>query len=216
MGKKNGFERKIFWGWEMSETVPPPKVWDGHMQPLDLWMLLIPSLESDILHPQLFPVCAFVYKKAISLWKPNSLPPLTVIMICLVTFSSLHSSILPGSIPVAVVQTPFPSSFLYFSQSFLPWSKCLLPAQHLFFTVSLSLSTGNLAQTRARVTAASRSLPPQLSAGRIKVSRVHTTALVCMFEERSVTYCSETAKQLFNWCEATWFALTEIQGFVFM
>nr|XP_056717041.1 myosin-IIIb [Euleptes europaea] len=29
--------------------------------------------------------------------------------------------------------------------------------------------TGNLAQTRARVTAASRSLPPQLSAGRIKV-----------------------------------------------
>ncbi|KAJ7345657.1 hypothetical protein JRQ81_001607, partial [Phrynocephalus forsythii] len=37
--------------------------------------------------------------------------------------------------------------------------------------------TGNLAQTRARVTAASRSLPPQLSAGRIKVSPCDSSCL---------------------------------------
>ncbi|XP_051846628.1 myosin-IIIb [Antechinus flavipes] len=36
------------------------------------------------------------------------------------------------------------------------------------FSIPLT-KTGNLAQTRARVTAASRSLPPQLSAGRVKV-----------------------------------------------
>lgn len=39
------------------------------------------------------------------------------------------------------------------------------------FTLAFCLScSGNLAQTRARITAASRSLPPHFSAGRTKVS----------------------------------------------